>query len=67
MAGARKGIEVTVMPPGFVDRKLAGHVAGPRPFQMTAERAARITRRPLDRGQAHIALGCVKVEIQDYE
>ena len=37
-----EGIEVTVVLPGFVDTALAGHVAGPKPFQMTAKRAADI-------------------------
>jgi len=48
-------IEVSVVLPGFVDTRLAGHVAGPKPFQMTAERAARIIQRRLRRGHAHIA------------
>ncbi len=50
-----EGIEVTVVLPGFVDTRLAGHVAGPKPFQMTAERAAAIIRRRLRRGPARIA------------
>jgi short-subunit dehydrogenase len=49
------GIEVTVVLPGFVDTALAGHVAGPKPLQMTAERAARIIRRRLRGGPARIA------------
>ncbi|HLJ19735.1 MAG TPA: SDR family NAD(P)-dependent oxidoreductase, partial [Stellaceae bacterium] len=50
-----EGIEVTVVLPGFVDTALAGHVAGPKPMQMTAERAARIIRRRLRAGPARIA------------
>ncbi|HKF74171.1 MAG TPA: SDR family NAD(P)-dependent oxidoreductase [Stellaceae bacterium] len=50
-----QSIEVSVVLPGFVDTKLAGHVAGPKPLQMTAERAARIIRRRLARNDAHIA------------
>lgn len=50
-----EGIEVTVVLPGFVDTPLAGHVAGPKPLQMTAERAARIIRRRLRAGPARIA------------
>ena len=50
-----EGIEVTVVLPGFVDTTLAGHVAGPKPFQMTAGRAARIIRRRLRSGPARIA------------
>lgn len=50
-----EGIGVTVVLPGFVDTHLAGHVTGPKPFQMTAERAARIIRRRLRRAPARIA------------
>jgi short-subunit dehydrogenase len=50
-----QGIDVAVVLPGFVDTKLAGHVSGPKPLQMTAERAARIIRRRLARNEAHIA------------
>ena len=49
------GIEVTVVLPGFVDTHLSGHVTGPKPFQMTAERAAGIIRRRLRTGPARIA------------
>ena len=41
--------------PGFVDTPLAGHVTGPKPLQMTAERAAGIIRRRLRAGPARIA------------
>jgi short-subunit dehydrogenase len=50
-----EGIDVTAVLPGFVDTNLTDHVAGPKPFQMTAERAARIIRRRLRRGPARIA------------
>jgi short-subunit dehydrogenase len=50
-----EGIEVTVVLPGFVDTALSGHVAGPKPLQMTAERAARIVRRRLRPGPPRIA------------
>jgi short-subunit dehydrogenase len=50
-----EGIEVAVVLPGFVDTKLGRHVAGPKPLQMTAERAARIIRRRLSRNDSHIA------------
>lgn len=50
-----EGIDVTVVLPGFVNTALAGHVAGPKPFQMTPERAAGIIRRHLRRGPARIA------------
>jgi short-subunit dehydrogenase len=50
-----EGIEVTVVLPGFVDTRLAGHVAGPKPFLMTPERAALVIQRRLRRGHAHIA------------
>ncbi|HUN46859.1 MAG TPA: SDR family NAD(P)-dependent oxidoreductase [Stellaceae bacterium] len=49
------GVEVAVVLPGFVDTHLSRHVAGPKPLQTTPERAARIIRRRLERGQATIA------------
>jgi short-subunit dehydrogenase len=49
------GIEVSIILPGFVDTPLSRHVDGPKPLQTTPERAARIIRRGLARGQARIA------------
>jgi short-subunit dehydrogenase len=49
------GMEVSVILPGFVDTTLSRHVTGPKPLQMSAERAAHIIRRGLRRGQRVIA------------
>ncbi|HTZ80541.1 MAG TPA: SDR family NAD(P)-dependent oxidoreductase [Stellaceae bacterium] len=49
------GIEVSIVLPGFVDTHLSRHVSGPKPLQITAERAALLIRRRLERGPAVIA------------
>ncbi len=49
------GIGVSVILPGFVDTRLSRHVRGPKPLQWSAERAARVIRRRLARGEALIA------------
>jgi short-subunit dehydrogenase len=49
------GVEVSVILPGFVETRLSGHVDGPKPLMMTVDRAARIIKRGLERGQARIA------------
>jgi len=49
------GIKVSVVLPGFVDTKLSRHVRGPKPFQMTADSAARIVCKRLSRGHSLIA------------
>ena len=50
----RDGIEVAVIMPGFVDTTLTRQIDGPKPLQMTAERAARIIARGLARGRRSI-------------
>jgi short-subunit dehydrogenase len=50
-----EGIEIAVVLPGFVDTPMAARVAGPKPFMISAERAARIIRRGLARGRTRIA------------
>lgn len=50
-----QGVEISIILPGFVDTPMAGRVSGPKPFQMSPERAARRIRRGLARGQARIA------------
>src|SRR5262249_60139061 len=50
-----EGIAVTVVLPGFVATALAGHVAGPKPLQMTADPAARIIPRRPRGGAARLA------------
>jgi len=49
------GVEVSVVMPGFVETRLSRHVRGPKPLQLTPERAARIVQRGLARGRARIA------------
>ena len=48
------GIEVTVIMPGFVETSLTQQIMAPKPFQMTAERAARIIARRLEGGRRSI-------------
>ncbi|HYM01702.1 MAG TPA: SDR family NAD(P)-dependent oxidoreductase [Stellaceae bacterium] len=50
-----QGVDVSVILPGFVDTHLSGHVSGPKPLQLTPERAARIVVRGLARRRARIA------------
>ena len=52
---ARKGIEVSVICPGFVDTRMTQVNQFPMPFLMTAERAARIVVRGLARNRGRIA------------
>jgi short-subunit dehydrogenase len=52
---ARKGIEVSVICPGFVDTRMTQVNRFPMPFLMTAERAARIIVRGLARNRGRIA------------
>lgn len=48
------GIEVAVVMPGFVNTSLTRHIVAPKPFEMSAERAARIIARRLERGRRSI-------------
>jgi short-subunit dehydrogenase len=50
-----QGVEVSIVLPGFVDTPMAGRVSSPKPFQMSADRAAQRIRHGLERGQARIA------------
>jgi len=50
-----EGIEVSVVLPGFVETSMARRLHGPKPFQVTAERAARLIRRRLARGRRVVA------------
>ena len=52
---ARKGVEVSVICPGFVDTRMTQVNQFPMPFLMTAERAARIIVRGLARNRGRIA------------
>ena len=51
---ARQGIKVSVICPGFVQSPMTDTNDFPMPFLMSGERAARIIRRGLARGQARI-------------
>ncbi len=49
------GIEVAIVLPGNVDTPMLARESGPKPMVLSADRAAAIIRRGLDRGQARIA------------
>ncbi len=49
------GVSVTVICPGFVTSPMSARHVGPKPFEITAERAARIIMRGLRRRRARIA------------
>lgn len=52
---AAQGVGVTIIAPGFVDTALNRDIVCPKPLIMSAERAASIIRRRLERGDAVIA------------
>lgn len=52
---AAQGVSITIIAPGFVETPLNRDIVCPKPLQMTADRAAAIIRRRLDRGDAVIA------------
>jgi short-subunit dehydrogenase len=52
---APEGVAVSVVLPGFVASDMSAAFAGPKPFLMSAEAAARVVRRGLARGRARIA------------
>jgi len=49
-----EGLSVTVVCPGFVTSPMSQRYLGQRPGEISAERAARIIRRGVDRGRARI-------------
>jgi short-subunit dehydrogenase len=49
------GVAVTVVTPGFVTSPMSERHHGPKPFEIPADRAARIIARALDRRRAEIA------------
>ena len=51
----RHGVAVSVIAPGFVKTPFNNDVQAPRPLQISAEAAARIIRRGLDRRRPMIA------------
>ncbi len=52
---AADGITVSVICPGFVTSDMSQRYLGPKPFEMTADEAARLIRRKIDGGAAVIA------------
>lgn len=52
---AADGLTLSVVCPGFVDSRMTAGNRFPMPFKMTAERAARIVCRSLERNRARIA------------
>ena len=52
---APDGITVSVICPGFVTSDMSQRYIGPKPFEMSAEEAAKLIRRKIDRGAAVIA------------
>jgi short-subunit dehydrogenase len=51
----RRGVGMTVICPGFFDSPMTDRFDGPTPFLLTAERAARIVQRAIDRGRRRVA------------
>ena len=52
---AAQGVAISIVAPGFVDTALNRDIVCPKPLMMSAERAASIIRRRLERGDAVIA------------
>lgn len=52
---AAQGVAITIVAPGFVDTALNRDLVAPKPLMMSAERAAAIIRRRLERGEKVIA------------
>ena len=52
---AADGLALSVICPGFVDSRMTAGNRFPMPFKMSADRAARIIRRDLERNRARIA------------
>ena len=52
---APQGIAVSVVLPGFVDTPMTDSLTGPKPSTLSAERAAVLIRRGLERNRARIA------------
>ncbi len=49
-----KGVGVTVVCPGFVTSPMSARHRGPRPFEVSAEHAARLIVRGIERGKSEI-------------
>lgn len=53
---AKHGVSVTLVAPGFIDTPMSRQLQGPRPFLITADKAARIIVRVAKRRPAQIIL-----------
>lgn len=56
---APEGIAVSVIMPGYVDSPMCRAMPGPKPFQWSSERAARVIVRGLARNRARIVFPCL--------
>ena len=52
----RHGVAVSLVSPGFIDTPMSQGLSEPRPFLISADKAAAIIRRKLDRGARHIVV-----------
>ena len=52
---AQHGIGVTVVCPGFFDSPMTDRFAGPTPFRLSCDAAARVVKRGIDRGRRRVA------------
>lgn len=52
---APHGVGVTVVMPGYVDSAMARAMPGPKPFQWTPERAARVIQKAIEHNQARLS------------
>ena len=50
-----RGVQVSLICPGFVDTPMSAKFPGPRPLMVSAQRAAGLIRHGLDRGRFYIA------------
>jgi short-subunit dehydrogenase len=52
---ASRGVGVTIVCPGFFDSPMTDRFDGPTPFMVSADAAARIVKRGIDRGRRRVA------------
>lgn len=50
-----EGIGVTVISPGYVTSPMSARLEGAKPFEISAERAARLMRKAIDRNRARLS------------
>ena len=53
---APHGVTVTLVSPGFIDTPMSRQVQEPKPFLMTADQAARLIMRKIERHASHIVV-----------